>query len=62
MNTEERAEECNASESGEERVTHTVESRRTWRQIGFWCQTGAFYSLAEDPSLYDWIQSADRSA
>lgn len=40
-------------EPGDERVTHTMSSRQIWRQIGWHGQSGAFYSLAEDPSRYE---------
>ncbi len=38
---------------GEVRVTDTLESRQVWRQVGWHGQTGAFYSLDEDPSPYE---------
>jgi hypothetical protein len=38
------------SATGPERVTFTIEGQQTWRQVGWHGQTGAFYSLDEDPS------------
>ena len=40
-----------ASKASSERVTHTLEGRQTWRQVGWHGQTGAFYALDEKPSL-----------
>jgi len=42
-----------ASQAGEERITHTMDSRQTWRQIGWHGQSGAFYGLDEDPSAHE---------
>ena len=46
-----------AHKTGDERITHTTEKpgwrRQVWRQIGWHGQSGAFYSLAEDPSRYE---------
>lgn len=41
------------SATGELRVTHTLESRQVWRQVGWHGQTGAFYSLDEDPRKHE---------
>lgn len=39
--------------SGEERQTRTAEHRQVWRQVGWHGQTGAFYSLDEDPTRFE---------
>lgn len=41
------------SASWVERQTRTAERRQVWRQVGWHGQTGAFYSLDEDPSRFE---------
>lgn len=38
------------SAHGDELVMTTAERRTVFRQVGWWGQTGALYSLDEDPS------------
>lgn len=36
-----------------ERTTRTDTHRQTWRQIGWHGQSGAFYTIGEDPTQYE---------
>lgn len=55
-----------SSAHGGQRLTYTPARSQLWRQVGWHGQTGAFYTLDEDPSLYEpgsfsplWVLVAD---